>query len=815
MIRSPCWLLFSLLLSGLAQAGSVQIPGLPGKTATPPAGAQAVETRIALVDIPARADKDERAIQEIIRQAAHDAPAKKLASDLLDIGARVEQLNAKYQPRDMVKLPIRRLESLERYWQFMDGELDAWYADLQSAARPLSEHAALLAEQNRLWTATRDDVALSPPLSRRIDELLRQIEAANAAVSTPLGHLLELDQKASGVRRQIGAELAGVSDLIDRIDRDLTRIDSVGLLEALSARDKSQTLGAVLLEKGLDIETDFSNAFDKRSQFRRVVVAVAAILLLPVFFWLSHRARDGIADGSVPETYANALTRPLSAWLLLLAMGVLLTNLHGPMIRLQIWLLLAWAPVMRLLPGKVIGLFRPWLILSALFFALNLLSLLLTSEPLLFRLATLVNGVLMSGILTWLLYRSSSAIQTKTAWRLQAVRVLLMLGIGVLAVSIVANFIGNVSLAAMLTDATLNSSYYGLFIYAVAVVVKAFSRLAFSRSAARLRKHTQHAGGLIDVVGRLFSLTLAVLWVLGTLDLFRVLRPLADLVRAVSAFSFGVGNLSVSIGGIVLFLVSVYLSFWVARNVRSMLAEDFLPNMALPRGVANSVSTMSYYLLLMAGLSVALTAAGFQLSELAIVLGALSVGIGFGLQDVVKNFVSGLILMIERPVQPGDTVELSGTVGKVREIGMRATTLTTPDGADVVVPNGMLLAEKMINWSLSSDKRRVDIPLGVAYGNEPEAVLALLLKVAEGVPGALRNPPPTALFTGFGTSSLDFSVRAWADSFDSAVVMRSALAVAIHAALKQAGIEVPFPRRDLHIKSVEPEVFKRWQADGG
>ena len=173
--------------------------------------------------------------------------------------------------------------------------------------------------------------------------------------------------------------------------------------------------------------------------------------------------------------------------------------------------------------------------------------------------------------------------------------------------------------------------------------------------------------------------------------------------------------------------------------MRGVLSEDVLPRMSLPRGVANSASTMTYYLLLMLGLMVALAAAGFEVSQLALVLGALSVGIGFGLQTVVNNFVSGLILMFERPIQPGDTVELSGTVGTVRDIGMRATTFTTFEGADVVVPNGMLLSEKLINWTLSTNTRRIDIPVGVAYGSDPERVRALLTEVAQRTERC-RNP---------------------------------------------------------------------------
>jgi small-conductance mechanosensitive channel len=223
---------------------------------------------------------------------------------------------------------------------------------------------------------------------------------------------------------------------------------------------------------------------------------------------------------------------------------------------------------------------------------------------------------------------------------------------------------------------------------------------------------------------------------------------------------------------------------------------------------------MTYYLLLMLGLVVALAAAGFEVSQLAIVIGALSLGIGLGLQTEVNNFVSGLILMFERPIQPGDTVEVSGTVGTVRDIGMRATTFTTFEGADVVVPNGMLLSEKLINWTLSSNTRRIDIPVGVAYGSDPEKVRALLLEVALRTERVARQPPPAVMFTGFGASSLDFSVRAWTH-FDDHPIVRSALGLGIHAALAEAGIEIPFPQQDLHLRSIERGLFDQLQGKAG
>jgi len=228
--------------------------------------------------------------------------------------------------------------------------------------------------------------------------------------------------------------------------------------------------------------------------------------------------------------------------------------------------------------------------------------------------------------------------------------------------------------------------------------------------------------------------------------------------------------------------------------------------MSLPRGVANSVSSLSYYALLLAGLFTALAAAGFEISQLAIVVGALGVGIGFGLQNVVNNFVSGLILMFERPIQPGDVVEITGTSGKVREIGMRATTLTTFEGADVVVPNGTLLSEKLINWTLSNMNRRLDVAVGVAYGTDPKKVLDLLMEVTKSTSGVAAEPEPTILFAGFGASSLDFSIRAWTNDFADWVRIRSNLTVRVHDAIVEAGIEIPFPQQDLHVRSISPEA---------
>jgi small-conductance mechanosensitive channel len=379
--------------------------------------------------------------------------------------------------------------------------------------------------------------------------------------------------------------------------------------------------------------------------------------------------------------------------------------------------------------------------------------------------------------------------------------------IAALLMSAVANLIGNVSLAEMLLGAILESGYIGLVLYAGVTVLASIIRLLLARKAlSRFRIVTQHVGPLMQSFTRLLRFSALVAWLFVVMNEFRVFRPVRDSVMAMLTHELKFGQISLTLGGVLLFLFSVWLAFWAAKTVRLILQDEILPNMSLPRGVANSISSLTYYAMVLFGLFVALAAAGFEVGQLALVIGALGVGIGLGLQNVVNNFVSGLILMFERPIQPGDVVEVGGVSGKVREIGMRATTMSTFEGADVVVPNGMLLSEKLINWTLSDMDRRIDVNVGVAYGTDPRKVLELLMEVTKATPGIAIHPEPTVLFVGFGANSLDFSIRSWTNNFGDWVKIRSDLTVRVYDALQHAGIEIPFPQQVVHVRSVSPDA---------
>jgi small-conductance mechanosensitive channel len=207
------------------------------------------------------------------------------------------------------------------------------------------------------------------------------------------------------------------------------------------------------------------------------------------------------------------------------------------------------------------------------------------------------------------------------------------------------------------------------------------------------------------------------------------------------------------------------------------------------------------------GFSLALLALGFEFTKLTIMVSALGVGIGFGLQSVVNNFVSGLILLFERPVRVGDYIELGGNWAEVKNIGLRATTVQTLEQADVILPNADLVTNPVTNWTLSNRRVRVTVPVGVAYGSDVTLVMETLIACAKASPKVANTPAPQVLFLKFGDNSLDFELRVWVWDAEERLRVKSELHQAIDRSFREAKIEIAFPQRDLHLRSLD-EVVK-------
>jgi small-conductance mechanosensitive channel len=793
--------------------------------ATPLARAQDVTTllstakpraaaAIAMADVPSRADADERYAEEVTLRAANVDPLGRLVPRLATIEQSVDQKTRLFRYGELRTLPVVRLESMERHWKFDARQYARWRADMQASVSPYAQDAAELALRRADWDLTRQ--AMTPEstpdaLRTRVDAVAHRLQLAEQALSAPLAEQIGLGRRANVLGARIQAGQRAVEDAIAYSDRRLLHLDAPPLWRAQDTTTLREDLVATLT-RDIQSENSFVAQYAAADLGNQRLLHVLQALLLPALLWVAWRHRRRRADAAaVPadDAASRVFQRPFSTWLLLSMIGVLLLEPNAPVFIHEFAMLIALVPVLRLMPQQARRLLGPWPYLATAFYLLQRLAILLMASDYLYRLYYLGLAGLALVATGWLLWRSRGrrfAGLAGAAGRL--VHVLAWAGAGVLLVSMGANVLGNVSLAEMLASGIIESGYFALVLYAAVNVLDALLRgLGARREVRRLWVMRQHDGRLLESLARWTRVAAVVGWIAYTMSRFRIFRPVYDVVRAVVTHRFEYGELSLSLGHVLVFALGVFLAFWVAKTLRAVLRDELLPRMSLPRGVDNSIASLSYYALLLLGLVAALSAAGFQIGQLAFLFGALGVGIGLGLQGVVNNFVSGLILMFERPIQPGDVVDVSGTSGRVRNIGMRATTIRTVEGAHVVVPNGMLLSEKLTNWTLVDRNRRVAVDVGVAYGSDVTRVMQLLQEVTRGTSDVADQPEPTVLFTGFGASSLNFAVRAWTHNFDDASMVQSRLLARIYAALNEAGIEIPFPQQDLHLRSVSEEVL--------
>jgi small-conductance mechanosensitive channel len=272
-------------------------------------------------------------------------------------------------------------------------------------------------------------------------------------------------------------------------------------------------------------------------------------------------------------------------------------------------------------------------------------------------------------------------------------------------------------------------------------------------------------------------------------------------------------------------LISLFVAlFRLVGVLQAVLRGRVLRHTGISLGAQEAIVFLLRYGLLLLGSLVLLQLWGLDLSSLTLFAGVLGVGVGLGLQGITKNFVSGLVIMFERPIQVGDFVEIGDLEGTVKQVNLRSTEVVTLDAISIIVPNSEFLESRVVNWSHGSPISRLRVPVGVAYGSDPQAVRSALVEACEDHPDVLKQPPPRVFFTGFGDSSLDFQLLAWISQPMRQYDIRSDLNFRIEAALRRHGITIPFPQRDLHLRGgalpIElpqelSEALRRWIGHGG
>ena len=387
-----------------------------------------------------------------------------------------------------------------------------------------------------------------------------------------------------------------------------------------------------------------------------------------------------------------------------------------------------------------------------------------------------------------------------------------------------ATLLGYISLAGFLTNQTVIT---GLVLITVWLLHRAIDEFAtdfvtHGRTGARVLTDTL---GATPIQSRIFALALGLALNLALLALavpFLLLQwgfsfeEIKGWTKALF-FGFQVGSFHISLARILIAIALFVAVLFLIRLLQRQLDEHVLVPPRFEPGLAHSIRTGIGYIGFALAIVAAISYVGLDFTNLAIVAGALSVGIGFGLQSIVNNFVSGLILLVERPVEVGDWVRVGDAEGYVKRISVRSTEIETFDRSSIIVPNSEFIAGRVTNWTHRNKMGRVVITVGVSYDSDPNQVVDILTAIGRDHRLALAWPQPSVSFNDFGASSLDFSLRVFIADVNDIITVGTELRIAIHEAFRDAGIEIPFPQTDVHMRDLDglKDALARARAERG
>jgi small-conductance mechanosensitive channel len=778
--RLACVAVVAVLLAGAPGRGEEPAP-------TPPTTLPPGSTAIPPHEIATRDEQALREVADIRARVSTGRPIRALQAEVDALADRIKTMVLDDRPGTLTVLTPRDIDDRVREWRRMHESLVERAESVGRRLQAIDAGLARLREIAAVWQATADaarEASLPAPVLQTIGDVLKQVGDAERQLTADRDALLAVAAKISPLEQQVAGRIALIHDLSVRARGEIFAVRSPPLWSVLTALP-SEPLAPVF-------QATWGRSLRLLGTHVEVGRMIARLLVFLVVLALAVDVRRRIPRWPPDDAEALARARRVAAYpvagalLVALVVGTVIFP-SDPVILTELSMLLSLPALALLVRDRLPGRLRTLVPALALVFVLALVR---RQFPAGSAWGRVLLGFESLTALGWIvaafgLPRRGRA-SPEGVWAVRAA----WTAAAALGTALIANVVGAVALAILLDQSVVASLFLALGLYATADVLEGLIVAGLRPwRRYRIRAISTHLAQIRLWLVRAVRFAAAALWAVGTVVLLGAERQLAATLQRMLEASLTVGSLHLSVQGIVVFVVSVWLAVIVAGAVRALLEEDVLARMPLPRGVPSAISAAANYTILFLGILLAMSAAGLSLERVTLLAGAIGVGIGFGLQNVVNNFVSGLILLVERPMRIGDVVEIGTTVGTVRRIGIRSSTLRTFEGAEVIVPNGSLIAERLTNWTFSDYARRIEVRVAVADGAEPETVRTLLEQAARHE-DVLPNPPPSAILVAVGEGKLTFVLRAWSPTYEQAPEVQSRLTAAVVAALRAANVDV-------------------------
>jgi potassium efflux system protein len=631
-----------------------------------------------------------------------------------------------------------------------------------------------------------------------LEEITATMTKAQGVIAVALGLLQQQLKPLLTLQEQVGTLQSRINTLTAEVEGLLSLTQGDVVVDVPPPMFSSHYVAQLEAAIRAGVQTGLVQiAWPEQTFFARqgwIVILQGVLSLVLALVFVRHRQQL-----EQVEHWRFVATRPITAGLFVgVTTGAVFYEQPPAMVEFA-WSVLAGGAFIRLLGGLVEAGWRRQFVygLVTLVIATNLFY--VFGLPLaLFRLHVLVAALLsLLFCLRWAAESSRLEEARLHAWMLRLAAV-------VFAAALFIELWGDVKLAEFLFVSSLRT----LAIMIAFGLLRRFVRgglewVVLSSASRGLTLVGSNAAVVMRRLALLLDVLIGVVILSLLLMTWQVYNSPAEAITGLLSVQATLGSQRISLGLVVVAVSALGISYLASWVFQALLIENVLARRNVETGVRLAVSRLVHYALLTIGFVTALVVLGIDLTKMTLLASALGVGIGFGLQTIVNNFVCGLILLLERPLRVGDTIELGGQWATIAKIGLRSTTIRTFDQADVIVPNTDLITNQVTNWTLTDRRARGIIPVGVAYGSDVPLVMQTLKECALAHPGVMKSPEPLILFRSFGDSSLNFELRAWVANVDHRLQIVSDLHQDIDRRFRQAGIEIPFPQRDLHVRSVE------------
>lgn len=780
-----------------AQAQNAGLPATQTANASPQASVSpaAALTPIPYSDVIAQAESASSTLKEIASGVSSDTAAEAVERDL---PALTDEINARLEETAQVvagATSLDKLRSFQSDWSLLTKNLPEWKNDLTARARKLEGNLKQLDDLSAKWQKTLEELRNTetpPEVLARIEEIIQTAAQTRKAIEAQQSRVVALQNRVAEQQKRVDDAIASIKQTREALVgqllvRDSPPIWSADLWTRAGIRQGVRDSLAAQLN-GLD-------AFAARNTDKLIIHFLVFVLFAAILIFLRRRARPLVEANPDLKSAAVIFYLPIPTALVLAILFSSRIYPQTPQILGAIFGAIALVPTIIILKKLISPSLYPVLYSLVVFYFVDQLRVITDAVPTIARplfLAEMLGGFL---FFLWLYRARLSADDTedeKHGRVFHTIRIAALVVLPFFAAAFLANAFGYVNLARLVGGAVLKSAYVAVVLYAAVRIIDGLIVFALRFRPLNLLEMVRNYAPMIqEKVQKFFRFVAFALWLYATLEFLTLREIVFSQVKAMLTAELNLGSLSISAGDVLLFFAVVWAAFLVSRFVRFALEEDVYPRFSLSHGIPYAISTVLNYVILLIGFFFAVGAAGFDLTRFTVLVGAFGVGIGFGLQNIINNFVSGLILLFERPINIGDEIMIENTSGTVRRIGIRASVIKRWDNSEIIVPNSKLISENVKNWSRSTRKRGIEIPVQVAYGTDSQLVIELLTEVAAAHPLVADKPAPQVLLSEFGAAALNFKLRVWTTQFDKTTAISSELAVAVSKTFAENKIAVP------------------------